>query len=174
MIWIPHGIWQDETDEHVDNICAFIKPGVVVLAWTDDETDPQYEYSKQAYDILSKEKDAKGRKFEIIKLPIPKNPVCISQYECDGFVFEEGEDQREVGERLAASYVNFYISNHSILVPQFGDEHDRLAVDVLKDAFPGREIVPIRARSIIVGGGNIHCITQQIPKVKCCPKQDYE
>ena len=75
---------------------------------------------------------------------------------------------------MAASYVNFYISNHSILVPQFGDEHDRLAVNILKDAFPGREIVPISARSIIVGGGNIHCITQQIPKVKCCPKQDYE
>ena len=174
VIWLPHGIWQDETDEHVDNMCAFIKPGVVVLAWTDDETDPQYEYSKQAYDILSKEKDAKGRTFDIIKIPIPKNPVCISQYECDGFVFEEGENQREVGERLAASYVNFYISNHSILVPQFGDEHDRLAVNILKDAFPGREIVPISARSIIVGGGNIHCITQQIPKVKCCPKQDYE
>ena len=166
VIWLPHGIWQDETDEHVDNVCAFIKPGVVVLAWTDDENDPQYEYSKQAFDLLSKETDAKGRSFEIIKLPIPKKPVCITQYECDGFVFEEGEDMREVGERLAASYVNFYIANHSVIVPQFQDENDTLATTILQKAFPDRDIVPIPARAIIVGGGNIHCITQQIPSVQ--------
>lgn len=166
VIWLPHGIWQDETDEHVDNVCAFIKPGVVALAWTDDENDSQYEYSKQAYDILLKEKDALGRSFKIIKLPIPKNPICISQYELDGFTFEEGEDQREVGERLAASYVNFYISNRSIILPQFGDENDSVAVEILQAAFPNRKVVPIAARSIIVGGGNIHCITQQIPQVR--------
>lgn len=163
VIWLPHGIWQDETDEHIDNMCAFIKPGVVVLAWTDDEEDPQYGYSKQAYDILSATTDARGRHPEIIKLPIPKNPVCITQYEADGFTYEEGEEQRQTGERLAASYVNFYISNDSILVPQFGDEHDALAVEILQSVSGRRRVVPIMARSIIVGGGNIHCITQQIP-----------
>ena len=163
VIWLPHGIWQDETDEHIDNMCAFIKPGVVVLAWTDDEEDPQYGYSKQAYDILSATTDAKGRHPEIIKLPIPKKPVCITQYEADGFTYEEGEDPRQTGERLAASYVNFYISNDSILVPQFGDEHDALAVEILRSVSGRRRVIPIMARSIIVGGGNIHCITQQIP-----------
>lgn len=163
VIWLPHGIWQDETDEHIDNMCAFIKPGVVVLAWTDDEEDPQYGYSKQAYDILSATTDARGRHPEIIKLPIPKKPVCITQYEADGFTYEEGEDQRQTGERLAASYVNFYISNDSILVPQFGDEHDALAVEILRSVSGRRRVIPIMARSIIVGGGNIHCITQQIP-----------
>lgn len=165
VIWLPHGIWQDETDEHIDNMCAFIKPGVVVLAWTDDEKDPQYGYSKQAYDILSATTDARGRHPEIIKLPIPKKPVCITQYEADGFTYEEGEDQRQTGERLAASYVNFYISNDSILVPQFGDEHDALAVEILRSVSGRRRVIPIMARSIIVGGGNIHCITQQIPSV---------
>lgn len=163
VIWLPHGIWQDETDEHIDNMCAFIKPGVVVLAWTDDEEDPQYGYSKQAYDILSATTDARGRRLKIIKLPIPKKPVCITQYEADGFIYEEGEDQRQTGERLAASYVNFYISNDSILVPQFGDEHDALAVEILQSISGRRRVIPIMARSIIVGGGNIHCITQQIP-----------
>lgn len=164
VLWLPHGIYGDETNEHVDNMCAFIKPGVVALAWTEDETDPQYAFSREAFRVLSSERDAKGRALQIIKLPIPKEPVCLTQEECDGFVFEEGEDTREVGERLAASYVNFYISNHSILLPQFGDENDAVAVTRLQEAFPERKIVPVMARSIIVGGGNIHCITQQIPQ----------
>ena len=72
-------------------------------------------------------------------------------------------EAKEAGERLAASYVNFYIGNKVVLVPQFGDEHDVLATDLLQKLFPEREIVPIFAREIIIGGGNIHCITQQIP-----------
>ncbi|MBP3458361.1 MAG: agmatine deiminase [Lachnospiraceae bacterium] len=163
VIWLPHGIYGDETNEHVDNVCAFVKPGTVVLAWTDDENDPQYAYSKEAYGVLCNEKDAKGRTLEVIKLPIPRKPVCITKEECEGFVFEEGEDIRQAGERLAASYVNFYISNHSIILPQFGDENDGLAVQLMEHAFPDRKIVPVMARSVIVGGGNIHCITQQIP-----------
>ena len=164
VIWLPHGIYGDETNEHVDNICAFIKPGVVALAWTDDKEDVQYAYSKECYEVLCRERDAKGRKFQILKLPIPQKPVLITEEECNGFVFEEGEDKREPGERLAASYVNFYIANNSIILPQFGDENDAEAVRLLREAFPDRKIVPVMARSVIVGGGNIHCITQQIPK----------
>ena len=154
---------QDETNEHVDNVCAFIKPGEVVLAWTDDERDPQYAFSAEDLKVLEQETDAKGRKFRVHKMLIPKKPVCITEKELAGYVFEEGEDTREAGERLAASYVNFYIGNKVVLVPQFGDEHDVLATDLLQKLFPEREIVPIFAREIIIGGGNIHCITQQIP-----------
>lgn len=164
IIWLPHGIYQDETNEHIDNICAFVKPGEVLLAWCDDKSDPQYEYSKSCLDILEKTTDAHGRHLTIHKLPIPKNPILLTQEECDGFIFEEGEDMRTTGERLAASYINFYISNRSIIVPQFDDEHDALAIKILAKVFPDREIIPIYARDIIVGGGNIHCITQQIPK----------
>ncbi len=163
IIWLPNGIYQDETNEHVDNVCAFIKPGEVVLAWTDDESDPQYALSAEDLKVLEQETDAKGRKFRVHKMPIPKKPVCITEKELAGYVFEEGEDTRETGERLAASYVNFYIGNQVVLVPQFGDEHDVLATDLLQKLFPEREIVPIFAREIIIGGGNIHCITQQIP-----------
>ena len=125
--------------------------------------DPQYQMSLANLEILENETDAKGRKIEVHKVYIPKNPVCITEYELSGFTFEEGEDEREAGERLAASYVNFYIGNKVVLVPQFGDEHDVLATDLLQKLFPEREIVPIFAREIIIGGGNIHCITQQIP-----------
>lgn len=167
VIWLPRGIYNDETNEHVDNVCAFIGPAEVVLAWTDDANDPQYKMSKACLDVLEKETDAKGRKFTIHKLPIPDHPVCITQEELDGYVFEEGEDVREVGERLAASYVNFYFTNGKVLLPQFGGENaesDERAVRLMTEWCRSRKIVPIQARQIIVGGGNIHCITQQIPK----------
>lgn len=164
VIWLPRGIFNDETNEHVDNVCAFVKPGEVVLAWTDDENDPQYDLSMQDLEVLKRETDAKGRSFVVHKLPIPKVPVCLTKEDVEGFVFEPGEDEREEGERMAASYVNFYISNGGIILPQFGDENDSEAVRILKECFPERKIYPIDARAIIVGGGNIHCITQQIPK----------
>lgn len=166
IIWLPCGIYNDETNEHVDNVCAFTAPGEVVLAWTDDENDPQYEMSKACLSVLENVTDAKGRHIKVRKMLIPKKPVCITEEELNGFEFEEGEDMREAGERLAASYVNFYIANDSVIVPQFDDEADSLAINVLKEAFPDRKIVGIYARDIIVGGGNIHCITQQIPEVK--------
>ena len=164
IIWLPHGIYQDETNEHIDNMCCFVRPAEVLLAWTEDTTDPQWEFSNAAFQVLKHAHDAKGREFIIHKLPIPKKPVCITQQELNGFIFEDGEDQRQAGERLAASYVNFYIANKGVIVPQFGDEHDAVAVKLLGELFPERTIYPIQARSIIVGGGNIHCITQQIPR----------
>lgn len=169
IIWLPRGIYNDETNEHIDNICAFISPGEVVLAWTDNENDPQYPLSKACLDTLEQETDAKGRKIKVHKLPIPDVPVCISEYDMEGFIFEEGEDVREVGERLAASYVNFYFANGIILLPQFGGknrESDLRAVKILSEVCPNRKIIPIPAHSLIVGGGNIHCVTQQIPNNK--------
>ena len=107
-----------------------------------------------------------GRKIKVHKLPIPKTPICVTEEDLGGYEFEDGEDTREVGERLAASYVNFYISNGGVIVPQFGDEHDEAAVEILKAAFPERTVYPVPARDILLGGGNIHCITQQIPEGK--------
>lgn len=164
VIWLERGIYNDETNEHVDNICAFVRPGEVVLGWTDDEKDPQYAMSKSCLDILENETDAMGRKIKVHKLPIPKTPICVTEEDLGGYEFEDGEDTREIGERLAASYVNFYISNGGVVVPQFGDEHDKTAVEILGKVFPERKICPIPARDILLGGGNIHCITQQIPQ----------
>lgn len=166
IIWLPFGIYNDETNEHVDNVCAFARPGEVILAWTENENNPQYSMSLADYDVLCSETDAKGRSFIIHKLPIPDVPVCITKEELEGFSFEEGEDERKEGERLAASYVNFYISNDGIIMPVFGngnEESDKRAADLLAEIFPERKIYQIYARPVIVGGGNIHCITQQIP-----------
>ena len=163
IIWLPYGIYNDETNEHVDNICAFTAPGEVVLAWTDNIDDPQYNMSNACLEVLNNTTDALGRQIKVRKLPIPSKPVCITEYECNGFKFEDGEDIRTPQERLAASYVNFYIANDSVIVPQFNDINDSIAVKILSEAFPDRTIIPIYAIDIIVGGGNIHCITQQIP-----------
>ncbi|MDO4622395.1 MAG: agmatine deiminase [Eubacteriales bacterium] len=164
VLWLPHGIVNDETNEHVDNAAAFVRPGEIVLAWTDNESDPQYAFSKADLDYLEKETDARGRKLTVHKLYIPSVPVTVQEEDLEGYVFEEGEDVREAGERLAASYVNFYISNGGILLPQFGDSNDAKAVQLLTELFPERTIYPIPARDILLGGGNIHCITQQIPQ----------
>ena len=166
VIWIPFGIFNDETNEHIDNICAFTAPGEVVLAWCNDPNDPQYAMSQADFDVLSHETDAKGRSLRITKLPVPHKPVCVTEEECAGYLFAEGEDTREPGERLAASYVNFYFGNDCVLVPQFGGiyaEDDARACEILRGCIRNREIVPVPARVILLGGGNIHCITQQIP-----------
>lgn len=163
VIWLPNGIYNDETNEHVDNICAFVGPAELVLAWTDDETDPQYALSKANWDYLQTVTDAKGRPFTVHKLLVPKETVCVEEKDLAGYVYEEGEQERTAGERLAASYVNFYISNQSIFLPVFDDPHDQLAIDLLAQLFPTRTIRPIPARSLLLGGGNIHCLTQQIP-----------
>lgn len=166
VLWLPRGIYMDETNEHVDNVCAFLKPGEVVLAWTDDESDPQYALSKECLDYLEGVRDAKGRTITVHKLPIPTHPVCLTEAEVEGYAFEEGEDEREVGERLAASYVNFYFSNEAVVMPVFGgenEESDMRAVALMQQWNPGRKVIPVYARDILTGGGNIHCITQQIP-----------
>ncbi|MDO4620171.1 MAG: agmatine deiminase [Lachnospiraceae bacterium] len=164
VIWLPNGIVNDETNEHVDNVCAFVRPAEVVLAWTDDENDPQYAFSHACEQVLLQEKDAQGRAIKVHRLPIPSKPICIEEKDLLGYDFEEGEDVREVGERLAASYVNFYISNGGVVVPQFGDPQDAAAVELLGKLFPERKVYPIDAKDILLGGGNIHCITQQIPR----------
>ena len=96
------------------------------------------------------------------------HPVRITQHDLDGYIFAEGEDTREVGERLAASYVNFYFTNGAVLLPQFGGDNaasDAQAVEIMQKLCPEREIIPIQgARELLVGGGNIHCLTQQIPR----------
>jgi len=162
VIWLEYGIFQDETNGHVDNICCFVKPGVVVLSWTEDSKDPQYERSLSGYEILSTERDAKGRKLTIHKLHLPK-PQYISKEESEGIVKAEGTKQRKEGDRMAASYVNYYVCNGAVIMPGFHDPMDQPARVKLKELYPDREVIQIYTREILLGGGNIHCITQQIP-----------
>lgn len=162
IIWLKQGIYLDETNGHVDNIFQYVKPGEVVLAWTEDKDDPQYEICQGAYEVLSNATDAKGRKLKIHKLLLPK-PILITKEESEGVDAVDGTLPREEGDRLAASYANFYIANGAVFVPQFHDDNDVKAIATLKECFPDRDIVGIYAREILLGGGNIHCITQQVP-----------
>ena len=93
-IWLPKGIYNDETNGHIDNICAFVSPAEVVLAWCDDENDPQYAISKACLDILENSTDNKGRKIKVHKLPVPKIPVTVTENDITGYIFEDGEDTR--------------------------------------------------------------------------------
>ena len=164
VIWLPLGIIDDETNGHVDNLCAFTAPGKVVLSFPEDPADPQYKSSAAALDILGKERDAKGRIPEVTLLPMPK-PALVTEYECAGLDLLNGQPVRHPGERLAASYANFYISNSTVIVPGFNDENDETARRILEKQFPDREVVTLQSRDFLIGGGNFHCITQQIPKV---------
>ncbi len=163
VIWLKRGIYLDETNGHVDNIFNFVAPGVCVLAWTDDQSDPQYEISKECFDILSQATDAKGRKLEIHKLVVP-SPILITEEESQGVDAVEGTLPRLPGDRLAASYANYYTANGGVVFPLFGDPMDDKARETLQALYPDRKVVGVPAREVLLGGGNIHCITQQIPK----------
>ncbi|CAG7879019.1 unnamed protein product [Brassica rapa] len=166
FIWLPRGLYgDDDTNGHIDNMCCFAKPGVVLLSWTDDETDPQYERSVEALSVFSSTVDARGRKIQVVKLHVP-GPLYMTEEEAFGIVQEGGEAKpRIAGTRLAASYVNFYIANGGIIVPRFGDaKRDEDAIRVLSETYPHHSVVGIEnAREIVLAGGNIHCITQQQP-----------
>ncbi|CAA2994831.1 agmatine deiminase [Olea europaea subsp. europaea] len=165
FIWLPRGLFgDDDTNGHIDNMCCFARPGVVLLSWTDDESDPQYERSIEALSVLSSATDANGRKLEIIKLHVP-SPLYMRDEEAAGLKQEGEAKPRLPGTRIAASYINFYFANGAIIAPQFGDQKwDDEAIRTLSLAFPDREIVRVEgAREIALGGGNIHCITQQQP-----------
>jgi len=166
ILWIEQGCPFDETDGHVDNLCCFIRPGVVALTWTDDKNDPQYDVSLQAYDFLMSSTDARGRRLQVHKIHQPY-PVLVSPEESAGVSAQEGTYPRLPGMRIAASYVNFYIANGSVVVPMFGDPHDLPALQALQELMPERTVTGISSgREIQLGGGNIHCITQQQPSAR--------
>jgi agmatine deiminase len=163
IIWLRRGVTNDETSGHVDNLCCFIRPGVVALTWTDDPSDPQYAISLDAYERLSCAADAQGRKLEIHKIHQP-GPIYITQEESEGVDVVEGTLRRRVGDRLAGSYINFYIANGGVIMPTFDDPHDRAATGALEQLLPDHRLVGVPAREILLGGGNVHCITQQQPR----------
>ena len=165
VVWLEKGVINDETDGHVDNFACFAAPGTVLMTWTDDASDPQHAISLDAQRRLESGTDAKGRSFEVILLPSP-GPVLITAEESGGVDAVEGTLPRREGDRLAASYVNFYIGTTRVVVPMLDERFDDEALESLARVFPGREVVGVPAREILLGGGNIHCITQQVPSAK--------
>jgi agmatine deiminase len=162
VVWLGRGVFADETDGHVDNLACFARPGVVLLTWSDDESDPQHEISADALARLDAATDARRRPFEIVRLPSP-GPLAISVEEASGVEPVAGTLPRRAGDRLAASYANFYLGGGRIVFPLLDERHDDEAAAILRACFPEREVVGVPAREILLGGGNIHCITQQVP-----------
>ncbi len=162
IIWFPRGIILDETNGHVDDLVCFVRPGEVMLNWTDDESDPQHEISKEALDILKNSTDAKGRKFRIHKLAQP-GPMFMTREESGGIDYDEDAQPRNAGDRLAGSYVNFYIANGGVVVPLFNDKNDAPAMKLITEVFADRKVVGVQGREILLGGGCVHCITLQQP-----------
>jgi len=162
IIWLPLGLFNDETDGHVDNFCCYVRPAEVLLAFTDDPADPNFTRCQEALAVLQNARDAKGRSFTIHKMPIP-GPLYATFEECQGVDKAQGSQVRDSSIRLAGSYVNFLIVNGGIIAPCFDDPKDPEAKAILQRLFPGREIVMLPGREILLGGGNIHCITQQQP-----------
>jgi agmatine deiminase len=150
IIWLKRGLYGDETDGHIDNVACFAKPGVILLQTCSDPEDPNYEITMENLEILNNAEDACGRKLEIIRIPQPP----VRYYE---------------DIRLTLSYLNFYMVNHGIILPVFGgdaDKTDEEAKKILNQVFPDRKIVTVDGMALIKEGGNVHCITQQVP-VEC-------
>lgn len=159
VIWIRDGIDPEETNGHIDDVACFIRPGEVACIWTEDKTDPFYQACQDAYKTLSEATDARGRRLKLHKLCMPKERVTIrGDFAIDSV---EGTIPREDGDICIASYMNFLIVNGGVIVPQYGDENDALALRQIQAMFPDRKAVGVYSREIVYGGGNIHCITQQ-------------
>lgn len=147
VIWLGDGIVGDDTDGHVDDITRFVTPSTIVTAVEPDPNDANHEPLRANLERLRAARDRDGRAFEIVELPMP--PAVH---------FE--------GTRLPASHANFYIANRVVLMPTFGQRSDARAAAILGECFPGREIVGIPSRELVVGLGAVHCLTQQQPAVR--------
>ncbi len=142
VLWLGSGIAGDDTAGHIDDFARFVAPGKIVLADEKNKQDPNFQVLRDAAQRLRAARDAKGRKLEVIRLPMP-TPL----------VFD--------GQRLPASYANFYVGNAAVLVPTFNDPNDRDALGILSELFPGRRVVGIHSTDFVLGLGTIHCSTQQ-------------
>ena len=145
FIWLNKGIKGDDTHGHVDDISRFVSKDVIMTAIEKNKKDPNYKNLRENLSILKKSKNVSGKKFKIIKIPMPK-PMFIKKI------------------RVPASYLNFYIANKIVLLPIFKDKNDDKVILIFKKFFKKRKIVPINCRDLIWGFGAIHCLTQQEPK----------
>jgi agmatine deiminase len=168
VLWLERGVIGDETDGHIDNLACFARPGEVVLASTANRRDPQHAVCESAYARLRAARDARGRRLKVHRLPLPR-PLRMTAREAAGIRPRVGTVPRPAGQRLAASYVNFYLPNGGVVVPLLDAHTDAAALAVLRRVFPERRVVGVPAREILLGGGNIHCITQQVPLPRARP-----
>ena len=146
VLWIEEGLLNDHTDGHIDTIARFIAPHTVMCMEPTSEDDPNYRVLQDIATQLEMMTDAKGRKLDVIRVPSP-NLVLDDE-----------------GEIMPASYLNFYISNDSVIIPTYGSVNDQLAVQTIAQHFPTRKAIGLSAKHILLGGGAFHCITCHQPQ----------
>ena len=137
VLWLGNGLLNDHTDGHVDNLARFVAPNRLALPRA-EENDPNWQVFQDAAIR------ARAMGIEVVEVPSPGRVLRDEQV-------------------VPASYMNFYIGNAAVVVPVYGTEYDDAGVDAIRDLFPGREVVGLRADAILTGGGSFHCISQQIP-----------
>jgi agmatine deiminase len=147
VLWLGRGVAGDDTHGHIDDMARFVGPHTVVAAVEENENDANYRPLQDNLERLRGMSDECGRALEVVELPMPA-PLVFR------------------GQRLPASYANFYIANEKVLVPTFNDAHDRIALGILADLFLERQVVGIHAVDLVWGLGTLHCMTQQQPAVK--------
>lgn len=152
VVWLGSGIAGDDTDGHIDDLSRFVAEDVVLSALEPDPTDENHAPLRENFERLAQTRLPDGRRLRVLELPMP-------------------EPQHRAGQRLPASYANFYVGNQVVLLPVFLCHRDRSAEEILRSCFPDRRIVPIDSRALIVGFGAFHCLTQQIPAPAPAPTQ---
>jgi len=170
FIWLERGLYLEENNGHIDNMCCLADSRTILLNWCDDENDPQFEISMEAFDILSKARNTNGDSYTIIKVLQPP-ALLITEEEHSGVDTSEYAMPRLPNDRLPASYMNAYPCNGAILIPSFSTtfdarplEYDYAALQAFENTFKGRKVIQIPSRELLLGGGGIHCVLQQIPK----------
>lgn len=144
VLWLARGIVGDDTHGHIDDVARFVGPRTIVAARERNSADPNHPILEENFARLRAATDGEGRSFDVVELPMP-GPISYS------------------GQRVPASYLNFYIANGVVLVPTFNDPADRDALTTLSGLFPGRTVTGIHCGDLIWGLGTIHCLTQQEP-----------
>lgn len=142
IIWLKNGLINDHTDGHIDEIMRFVGPDTIVCAYEKNKKDPNYTILKENYKTLKKSKNESGKKFKVIKLPMPHMNY-------------------KNNEKAPVSYTNFYIGNSVVLMSIFNDPNDKKAMKIIQSLFKKKKVIGIDSSKLIIGGGAIHCITMQ-------------
>lgn len=146
VVWLPEGLEGDHTDGHIDTIVRFTDDHTIVCAVETDEDDLNFETMARNRVLLESLRDGEGRPYRVVPLPLPEARLELE------------------GARLPPTYANFYVGNGFVVVPQYGDPNDEVALEILRPLFPGREVIGLPSRALITGGGSFHCVTQQQPE----------
>ncbi len=142
IVWLKDGLINDHTDGHIDEIARFVSPDTILCAYENNKKDENYNILKENYNRLKKATNEKGKKFKLVKLPMPHMNY-------------------KNGEKAPVSYANFYIGNSVILMSIFNDPNDKKAMKIIQSLFKKHKVIGVDCRELIIGGGAIHCITMQ-------------